>query len=287
MAAGIALADLTEDAPRRAVSARQQGSARKRVALLAKALETDVIPRLVLSRHEPGHPNASMDLGTAGPSAEDVESLVDCVLRGDSMGGMAIVAALRARDVPLERIYLELMAPVARHLGELWTRDACDFTSVTVGLCCLQQLVLENGSAFGPRLGRPAAERRIMLAPVPGEQHSFGLLIVGEFFRRQGWEVCSGNGASAREIVALTRKQDFSLVGFSMACESRLDMLATLIRDIRRAARNRRIGILVGGQAFAERPELAALVGADATATDGQQAVLKAETLLTLLAHQD
>jgi methanogenic corrinoid protein MtbC1 len=77
------------------------------------------------------------------------------------------------------------------------------------------------------------------------------------------------------------------MVGFSMACDSRIDKLATLIREIRRASRNPHVGVLVGGKAFLDRPELTALVGADATARDGQQAVLKAETLLALLAREE
>ena len=44
---------------------------------------------------------------------------------------------------------------------------------------------------------------------------------------------------------------------------------------------------MVGGRVFAEKPELAGLVGADATATDGRQAALQAETLLALLATRN
>jgi MerR family transcriptional regulator, light-induced transcriptional regulator len=110
--------------------------------------------------------------------------------------------------------------------------------------------------------------------------------MVGEFFRRQGWDVCSATGAGASELAAMARKQWFSMVGLSLAGECRLEALATLIRDIRRASRNPHIGILVGGRAFTDQPELASLVGADATASDGQQAVLKAETLLSLLVQE-
>ena len=266
---------------------RNRAVERRRVALLARTLETEVIPRLVLARHglsDAAYPDFSAGVG---PGTGDVTALAGLAMQGDLAGGMALLGELRARGVALERIYLDLLAPTARHLGELWTADRSDFASVTIGLCCLQQLVLENSHAFRPRAQHRGAERRILLAPLPGEQHSFGLLMVGEFFRRQGWEVCSATGATAREVVALTRKQWFGMVGFSLACESRLDSLAALIRDIRRSTRNPHIGVLVGGKAFLDRPELAALVGADATAVDGQQAVLKAETLLALLARED
>jgi methanogenic corrinoid protein MtbC1 len=110
--------------------------------------------------------------------------------------------------------------------------------------------------------------------------------MVGEFFRRQGWTVTSGTGASASELVATVRAQWFSILGVSLADDTRLDALAGLIREIRKASRNQQIGILVGGRIFVDQPELAVLVGADATASDGQQAVLKAEALLALLVQE-
>ena len=254
----------------------------RRVALLARALEEEVIPRLALARAALST-TPPTDGSAAQPSAEDVSAVAQRALRGDLEGALAVVEALQARGAGLEQVYLELLSPAARHLGELWTDDLCDFASVTVGLCCLQQVVLESRRYFGARHGRREAGRRILLAPVPGEQHSFGLLMVGEFFRRSGWDVSSGTGASARELVATARKQWFSMVGFTIACEQRLDALAGLIRDIRRSSRNPHLGVLVGGQLFLEQPELAVLVGADATAADGHQAVLKAETLAALL----
>ena len=267
-------------------TARHAASDQRRVAVLARALESEVIPRLVLSRHAGATQPGRNDPTVPGPTREDVEAIAAHAARGDQAAATALVSALRARDVPLDRIYLELFAPAARHLGALWEADRCDFASVTIGLCCLQQLVLDNSRAFGPAHGRRHEDRRVLLAPVPGEQHSFGLVMVGEFFRRQGWDVCSATGASAGELAAMVRKQWFSMVGLSLAGECRLEALAGVIREIRRASRNPQIGIMVGGRAFTEQPELAALVGADATASDGLQAVLKAETLLSLLVQE-
>ena len=56
---------------------------------------------------------------------------------------------------------------------------------------------------------------------------------------------------------------------------------------LRSESRNRGVGVMVGGRLFAEKPELANAVGADATATDGRQAALQAETLLALLATRN
>lgn len=266
--------------------ARPASAERRRVALLAKTLETEVIPRLVLARREANAPAYIDQRGGAFPQAEDISVLAGLAMAADLAGALDYVGGLRARGMPLEIVYLQLLAPVARRLGELWEEDRCDFTAVTIGLCCLQQVVLENSPAFRPRIGTGDVDRRILLAPVPGEQHSFGLLMVGEFFRRQGWDVSSSTGASVKELAALVRRQWFAAVGFSLACDDRLEVLAAAIREVRRASRNPQIGVLVGGRAFLDRPEMAARVGADATAADGQQATLKAETLLALLMRE-
>jgi methanogenic corrinoid protein MtbC1 len=247
-------------------------------SVLAHTLETRIIPRLALAHRAPTR-------GAAGavPTADEVEELTALVMQADVAASLELVARLRAREVPLAAILLDLLAPVARRLGELWLADACDFSTVTIGVCCLQQVVMQQRDDAAARAAAPQAERRVLLAPLPGEQHGFGLLLVGEFFRRQGWEVCGASGASARELTAMVRRQYFGIVGLSLADEDRTGDLATLIHDIRRSSRNRRLGVMVGGQCFTDRPELSALVGADATASDAQQAVLTAETLLAML----
>jgi hypothetical protein len=80
----------------------------------------------------------------------------------------------------------------------------------------------------------------------------------------------------------MVRWQSFGIVGLSLANEDRTGDLAALIHDIRRSSRNRRLGVMVGGQCFTDRPDLSALVGADATASAAQQTVLTAETLLSM-----
>lgn len=126
----------------------------------------------------------------------------------------------------------------------------------------------------------------MLLAPAPGEQHTFGLSMVAEFFRRAGWDVWSGPVASRQELVGMVRAAWFAVVGLSVSSERKLDEVATAIRAIRRASRNRSIGVMVGGPMFLEHPDWVARVGADATAVDGRQAIRQAHDLLALLAIQ-
>lgn len=271
------------DASDRARPRAAPGRRRNRIAVLARTLESDIIPRLLLA-HRDIAPAAYIDGPVvSAPGQAEVETLVGLASRADLQGAISYLEGLRGRGMPLERLYLDLLAPAARRLGVMWEEDLCDFTTVTIGLSCLHQVVREYSPAFTTRGPRAEPDRRVLLAPAPGEQHSFGILVVEQFFRGTGWDVWSGSGADRAEILEAVHRIWFGIAGFSLACEDHLSDLALLIRDVRRASRNSGLGILVGGPMFIERPDLVGLVGADATAADGRQATLQAETMLALL----
>jgi methanogenic corrinoid protein MtbC1 len=128
--------------------------------------------------------------------------------------------------------------------------------------------------------------RRILLSPMPGEQHTFGLLMVADFFRRAGWEVWSETPKDINELLTLVRHDWFTIVGLSVACDAHLEGVASTIHSVRRVSRNRSLGVMVGGAVFTANPELAAQVGADATGKDARHAAVQAENLVGMFAHR-
>jgi methanogenic corrinoid protein MtbC1 len=210
----------------------------------------------------------------------DVAAFSRCVIGHDDDAVMASLAGIRQRGISVESIYIDLLAPAARYLGYLWDEDLCGFADVTVGLGRLQQVMRELSPAFGSEVDHPADGRRALLVPAPGEQHTFGLSMVAEFFRRAGWEVVGGVGGPEIDPVDLVRDEWFDVIGVSVGNEARLDWLRNGITEVRRASRNRAIGVMVGGPVFNLNPEYVAQVGADITASDGRQAPVLAEGLL-------
>lgn len=253
---------------------------------LVHAIEDEIIPRLLLARR--GLPGVGGDEAARdpAPASDEVREFVRLVLSHDVGVASAYVDALRERGVSLETIYLDLLAPTARLLGDLWSDDLCDFTEVTVGVWRLHQVVRELSPAFRHDLQAAVGGRRALLVAVPGEQHTFGLVLLAEFFRRAGWDVWSGPIGSGEEIQDLVRSEAFGVVGLSLGCSSHVQGLATEIQRIRRASCHRGVGVMVGGSLFLDHPELVGLVGADATAIDGRQATQQAEGLLGLAARR-
>lgn len=214
------------------------------------------------------------------PTSDDVQEFSSLILKLDHTRAYAFVDHKRSRGLSLESVIMDLMAPAASYLGELWKADHCSFTEVTVGLSRLQQMLRDFAPEFECETPEHRHGRRVLLLATPGEQHTFGLFVVEAFFRREGWDVSAGQIDAGEEIANLVDKQWFTIAGFSLGSERFIDRLAPLIRVVRRHSCNRDIGIMVGGPLFLKEPGLAERVGADAFAADGRMAVTGAKALL-------
>lgn len=250
---------------------------------LARTIEEQIIPRLMLAHRAlaelPVAPPLDLEIG-----ADDVKRFARQTLSLDEDEAGAAVHVMRARGVPIERIYLDLLAPTARYLGDLWNDDLCTFTDVTVALGRLQRVLRELSPALGHGVCHAAEGRRVLLAPCPGEQHTFGLGMVSDFFRLAGWDVSCGGWGGAEDAVSVVSSAWFDVVGFSLGGKVHIDVLKREIAAVRRAACNRRIAVIVGGPLFLERPDLADQLGADAVATDGRAAPVLSEALVARVA---
>lgn len=252
---------------------------------LLRTVETEIIPRLMLLHGGLAQPQARA--GRAAPAVplcpapddDEVERFTNHLLQGHELA-LAHLKRAAARGLPAPELCLGLLAPAARRLGELWTADLCDFTQVTIALGRLQGLlhVLTRGLASLAD-GQPPGGR-VVFAPAPGEQHTFGLSMVRDFFRSAGWDVWADTPESPDALLALLRRQPFDLVGFSIGSERNVKPLEALIQAVRRESGRRRLRVMVGGPLLLQHPELAPRLGADATADDARQAILAAHTLL-------
>lgn len=256
---------------------------RRRIDLV-RAIEGEVIPRLVMAHRDSQDRRRQRESAIVDLDDRTVEELTRIVLLEDDDTAWGYVQALRSQGASYESLFLDLLAPTARRLGDLWVADVCDFTEVTIGLGRLQSVLRRLSlSARERAVDRQEPGRRALLAAAPGEQHTFGVLMVAEFMRRGGWDVAGEPGLSSADIVDMVAREWFAVVGLSLYSDRSVDVVAGCIKSIRRASRNRSIGILVGGRVFAEHPELTPLVGADATAADAPRAAIQADNLLALL----
>jgi methanogenic corrinoid protein MtbC1 len=255
-----------------AISARAQQ--------LADVLEGDIIPRLTFAHYQDqSQDNSSIFASTSNkkPEIQAVEDFALLAVSATQDSLMAVVGGLLQQGVSMEAIYLDFLSPAAQRLGDYWLSDQLSFAEVTIALGKLQVIVHEL-SMYGPRAeGVAGSGRSALFAPVPGEQHTFGLSIVAEFFRRSGWRTWTETTGRQDEVERAAAATHFDLIGFSVACEEHLAQLRPVVMSIRRVSRNPDICVLVGGSLVAARPGIAKEVGADLSAADARQAMLVAE----------
>lgn len=256
-------------------SPRQKSSvADIRRDILSRVVETEIIPRLLMV-HRP------VDSDSRAPSAQPTPSEISAfgaLLLADDVAAInRHVDSCRARGLSVEAMFLGLLTETARHLGEMWGKDTCNFCEVTLAMWRMQQLLHELSPAFQCEGGTSrGAGQRVLLSTIAAEQHTLGLSMVAEFFRRAGWEVLGDIPASNSQLIDAVAEEWLDVIGLSVSSEVDWGQLAAVISEIRGKSRNPNIGVMVGGWLFLEKPEMAAEVGADFMARDAREAVAKA-----------
>lgn len=251
----------------------------ERLSRLLTTLETDIIPRLArVHRTQESFPTRR-ELPVV-IDAGDVDRFSRALISVHDKQARRTVETLLNMGLHRETLYIDLFAPAARCLGDLWVEDECTFGDVTVGLGRMQFLMHELIASAPLVIEAPMDGHRVLLLASPGEQHTLGLSIVSEFFRAARWDVTCTTDTQAPDPVSTVKSEWFDVIGFSAGTHTRLDWLAIAIADVRRASRNSAIVALVGGPVFSIHPEYVATVGADASAPDGQQAPVVAGRLL-------
>jgi methanogenic corrinoid protein MtbC1 len=251
----------------------------ERLARLMRTIEGEIVPRLIMSRKLQAATALPEDTYGEPLDDIDVKEFVRLLLAHEPGIASAYVDTVRSRGTTLRAIHVDLLAPAARELGLLWEAGECDFMQVTVGLCRLHQ-VLRELNPVRERDACPEADGRgILLAAYPGEPHTIGLTLAADFLCRAGWRVSEESPATVADLLLLTRQNFFAVVGLLVGSAQTREELAATIRSIREQSRNRKIGVIVGGPCFVANPELAACIGADATASNGCDAAHEAERL--------
>ena len=242
------------------------------VAVLAQAIQHEIIPRLMLAHRMPLECEVPPELVPVKVSEEEVAHFGQLILGRNEKDALACITSMRRQGAPIESIFLDLLAPAARYLGTLWEEDLCDFTDVTVGLGRLQTMLHGLNSEHESARNPTPNGLSVLLVPTPGEQHTFGLAMVAELFRKEGWEVVGGPYDLGESPQVLAGGRLFDVVGFSLATKVGLPSLVAAIGAVRKASRNKSVCIMVGGPLFALHPEVFAETGADLLASEARQA---------------
>ncbi len=256
-------------------------------ALLGETIESEILPRLLSAhRDEQGFDYQGELRWRRNP---DLQEFLALIVADDMEQARAVADRVVVQSGGRDGLLNELLRPAALMLGEMWDRDDCDFTTVTLGVYRLDQIMKETAGA-GQEVLMSGHEHRILLLPAPGEQHGFGVSMVADAFREGGWCVRSGPAVSRARLLRLVRGEWFDVVGLSVVADRALKGLPSCIRAVRAASCNPGVYIMLGGRAVSEHAERSRFLGADATANNAHDALAGAniymESTVTEGLHQ-
>lgn len=259
-----------EEAPSKSHTAQ-----RDRTNKLRKTVEAEIIPRLMMLHGGSKEADREVASNDNLMADFDVAGFAQIVLDFELSVAQSYVERLLEQGASLDGVLLGLLAPVARHLGELWSSDARNFAEVTIALGNLHLLLREYGPELKSecREGEQIVGCRAVLSPVRGDRHIFGVCVLDLYLRQSGCEV---DLFPRFDLPMMTRRVNtewFDVIGLSASCDVLIDELSSDIRKLRRASFNSSVEVIVGGPAFSGHPERVASVGADGFAEDAHEAI--------------
>lgn len=272
-------------APLEAVRRRSAAPSPDRPDSVNAIIESEIIPRLLMA-HAGSEARAKARRSRL-ITTDEASRFALLPLRLEAASLLEEVDIFIAKGASVEAICLDLLAPAARKLGEMWETDECDFLDVTMGLWRLQEVMREVAARSPVVLAGLSLPHTALFSPMPGDHHNFGTLMIEEVFGRGGWRSEALIKPERRELLDRLARQPFDLLGLTLARDCPSSALANLIKAVRNVSANPRIIVLVGGRMINENPGIALEVGADGTGADALAALELANSLVKTAAACD
>lgn len=185
---------------------------------------------------------------------------------------LQVVQEWHQSGVDIDDIYLVGITQTAQLMGEWWCEDVLDFATATIAFYRLHQLLYELSPVFFEGSNAQAQGLTCCMVGEFGGQHTLGMFMLSEFFRRDGWRVRSPDCEDGSDLLRIVASDWFDVITLSISSDRQLGLFRRLIPLIRKQSANKSVRILAGGPMLALRPQGMAKLGADVLSTNAKQA---------------
>lgn len=270
---------MTHSHPLRATIDTEEGGWASCKRSLLSVIDQQIIPQLAGVHEDPDRSSADTPVHHPVMPPGTVDAFARMCCEGDEPAGRAAIAQLLAQGHALQDVLHTVIAPAARRLGTWWDEDRIGFQDVSLGLVQMQNITHH----FAPMQRRPQRQDedrfRVLIAAAPGSRHLLGLTMVQELFANDGWDVRVELATDDTALQQALRTDWFDVLGLSVGLTEQLPALPVLIERLRGLSLNTRLGVLLGGPAFAGTPVSGPFHGADAVCTEPVVAIRTARRL--------
>lgn len=245
---------------------------------LERAIAASVIPELKnrLSAARPSEQPAPQ--GVAAPF--DTERMLMHLLDRDARAYHHLTAEFDRLECSAAAFLEGPVRELATRLGTMWSEEQVGFFEVTLAVARLQTFVSEMVQRRDHEADRKANADSILLARMPGDEHTLGLLVVSACFQEDGWEVFGGVDLElGQAALAALAERRFTALGVSVSSRCDVDYLKEYIRRGKEVSVNPKLAICVGGPDTVLHRPLYSALGADVVADDAISALRAARKL--------
>ncbi len=192
-----------------------------------------------------------------GDTAWD-DRLLQRLLVADQVGAWKVIEAAQASGMEPRRVYLEVLIPAMRHIGERWAGDEISIAQEHAASQVMVRLV----SRLSAQIARRGVSKGIVVVGTPAtELHTLPLMIAADLLRLEGFEVLDlGSNLPAQSFAeTAATQQRLVAVGVSATAPGQADSIQETIDALRSTVE---VPVFLGGSAI-DGTEHAKLLGAD------------------------
>ncbi|WP_133062495.1 cobalamin B12-binding domain-containing protein [Polynucleobacter campilacus] len=248
---------------------------------LNKTIESEIIPRLLMG-HKLESANNIADAQSSNIEVKQTEIIDFCqtLLDGPIADCFTFIDHMQKSGHSLVSLYMNLIPASTRRLQQLWETDENSFTEVTLALGRAQNLIHQLSPAFMSQAKLSEFQGNALLINAPGSQHTLGILIMGEFFKLNGWNATVEIETTSADLKERIRLQAYDLLAISISCEDQWSTMETLLNEVKKNSKNKGILTMAGGPLFDFKPELIQECSADVCELTAEDAIKKVADLI-------
>lgn len=258
-------------AQRGSASARGESSgsppSRQQHGRAVQSLANEVVARLANRGHESAEREAA-DL------AQRIEALCKALLANEADAASTLAEEALQGGMDFDGLCETLLAPAARHLGELWEADRLSFAEVTLAANRLFYVL----RCLAPRRQTGFDAVAAVFATPPDEEHVLGVTMAAERARALGWHVELVVGQPHDSIVDRIVQARPDVIGLSLGSERSTLAISKLVVALRVAVPD--VPVIVCGSGTETAGRAKNIVGADGVAGGFEEAIWQMEHLI-------
>ena len=214
--------------------------------------------------------NVTQSSFVTGDWSSELESLLGCLLKGDSTGArrMAEESAPEAGDLP--KFYVDRVQPVMYRIGDLWAEGEVSVAQEHMATALISRIMAATYQRF--ELFKPS-KGKVVVACATDEFHEIGARTVADLLELDGWDVMFiGANVPEEDFHSTVVDVQPEIVALSAAVPSHLLRMKGMVDGVRAESSLAHTRTMVGGLALNVAPEASDKLAVDGSAQDGRHA---------------